>query len=95
MKICDWKRFTAFLVVVLLIIIVCLHQCSKKELEIESIENYEVQSGETLWSICSKFKPERMSIQEYIYNIQKFNGKDDCIIYPNETLQIIIYGEEA
>lgn len=93
MKIYDWKKFTTFIALLLLFILVCLQQCSKKELKLDHIEEYEVRSGETLWSISNKFRTSGMSIEEYIYNIRKLNDEQDCIIYPNQVLQIPIYEE--
>lgn len=95
MKIYDWKKFLTFITIVLFLTIACLTQCSKKEREIKAIEEYEVQSGDTLWSICTKFKPHDMSIQEYIFSVRKLNNNTDCMIYPNEKIQVIIFGEEA
>lgn len=93
MKIYDWKRFGTFLAIVLFLILACLHQCSKKELKVDHIEGYQIESGETLWSICSKFRPAKMSIEEYIHNVRVLNDEQDCIIYPNDTLQIPIFEE--
>ena len=93
MKIYDWRKFITFLAVVLLFAILILHQCSKPKLEVQDIQEYEVQSGETLWSIASDHRPSSMSIQEYLYNLRAINNKEDCTIYPNEILQILIYEE--
>ena len=93
MKIYDWKKFITFLAVVLLFAILILYQCSRPKLEVQEIQEYEVQSGETLWSIASDHRPSSMSIQEYIYNLRTYNHKTDCTIYPNEVLKLIIYEE--
>ena len=92
LKICDWKRFLTFCAVVLLLLIIALHQCSRKELKVKEVEEYTVQSGETLWSIGTEFKPENMSIQEYIYNLKKYNNIDSTI-YPEQVIQVLIYEE--
>lgn len=93
MKIYDWKKFLTFIAVVLFIIIACLYITNKKAPEIERIEEYQIQSGETIWSICNKFRPKGMSIEEYIFNVRELNNEQDCIIYPSDTLQIPIYKE--
>ena len=92
MKICNWKRFTTFLAIVMLLACVILHQCSKKELQVKDVEEYTVQSGETLWSIGTEYRPATMSIQEYIYNLQKYNNIGS-IIYPKQVIKILIYEE--
>ena len=92
MKIYDWKRFMTFISIVLFLVLVCLSQCSKKELVLKEIQEYEVQSGETLWSIGTEYRPQGMSIQEYIFNLQQFNNIDSTI-YPSQKLQILIYEE--
>lgn len=92
MKIYDWKRFTTFISIVLFLVIVCLSQCSKKEPKVIEIQDYTIQSGETLWNIGTQFRPKTMSIQEYIFNIQKFNNIDSTI-YPEQEIKILIYEE--
>lgn len=91
MKIYDWRKFTTFLAIVMLIILVCLSQCRKKEV-VKEVQDYTVQSGETLWSIGTEYRPTNMSIQEYIYNLQKYNNIGS-IIYPDQVLKILIYEE--
>lgn len=92
MKIYDWKKFLTFIAIVLLLIAVILLCFSKKKPQVVDVQEHIIQSGETLWSIASNYKPSCMSIQEYIYNLREFN-KCDCLIYPNEVLQILIYEE--
>lgn len=92
MKIYDWKRFTTFISILLIFILIILHSCSKKELVIKETQEYKVQSGETLWNIGTKYRPKGMSIQEYIYNLQKFNNIDS-MIYPEQEIQILVYEE--
>lgn len=92
MKIYDWKRFTTFIAILLFFVCLLLHQCSKKEPKVIEIQDYTIQSGETLWNIGTQFRPKTMSIQEYIFNIQKFNNIDSTI-YPEQEIKILIYEE--
>ena len=93
MKIYDWKRFGTFLAMMLFLILVLLHCCSNKELEVESYEDYEVECGDTIWSIASDLKPQGLNIQEFVWEIRQINNKQDCIIYPNEVLKIPVFKE--
>ena len=52
------------------------------------IEDYIVQSGDTLWSIATTYKEPGQDIREYIYDIQVLNNID-CIIYPGQIIKII------
>ena len=93
MKIYSWKRFGAFLVIVFLFILLLVHCCSSKPMEVEHLESYEVECGDTLWSIASHYRPAGMNIQEYLWNIRQLNNKVDCTIYPREVLTIPIFEE--
>lgn len=52
-------------------------------------EEYVVTPGETFWSIAVENKKDGQDVREYIYQLQKVNGLDDCMIYPNQTIKII------
>mgnify|MGYP003304354775 CR=1 FL=1 len=92
MKIYDWRRFLTFLALLLLFIILILSQCTKKELQVKEIQEHSVQSGETLWSIATEYRPQTMSIQEYIYNLEQYNNIN-AQIFPHQKIQILIYEE--
>ena len=97
MKIYDWRKFASFIItvvcVVLLIALTILAvQMVKEERELDHTESYTIQSGETLWEIGTRYRPETMSIQEYIFNLQEFNHIGS-IIYPEQEIQILIYKE--
>lgn len=93
MKIYDWRKFGTFLAMVLFLILVLLHSCSKKELEVEHYEDYEVECGDTIWSIATSHNPQGANIQELVLEIRKANHIDDCMIYPNEVLKIPVFKE--
>ena len=92
MKIYDWRRFLTFLAILLFSIINILYQCSRQEPQVIETKEHTVQSGETLWGIATAFRPQTMSIQEYIYNLKQFNNIDSTI-YPAQKIQILIYEE--
>ena len=93
MKIYDWKKFLAFIAVLIFFIILILFISGKRERVINHVEEYVVTSGETLWSICTEYRPKDMSIQEYIYNIREYN-KIGSIIHSGETIKLLIYEED-
>lgn len=94
MKIVDWRKFFTFIVIMILFAILVLSIIinTSKAPEVERVEEYEVRIGETLWSIASDYRPSTMSIQEYIFNIQRFNNINS-IIYPEQKIQLLIYKE--
>ena len=47
-----------------------------------------VHSGDTLWSIAKEYKPDNMSINEFVYEISASNGVKDGNIYCGQTLYI-------
>ena len=50
---------------------------------------YLVNHGETLWSICHKYCPDKMDMQEYIYLIKQENNMVSSTIYAGDTLIIL------
>lgn len=92
MRICNWKRFLTFITLVILFIILILSIINQKERPYVDVIDYQVEAGDTLWEISSKYRPDDMSIQEYIYNLKKFNDIGS-IIYPKQTIHILIYKE--
>lgn len=52
-------------------------------------EDYIVNVGDTLWTIAAENKKADEDIRKYIFELQKVNGLDDCMIYPNQTIKII------
>ena len=63
---------------------------NKKEV---SYREYFVLKGDTVWSIASRFKTEKMDIRDYIYEIEKTNEIKNSKIYENNKLIIPIYNE--
>lgn len=92
MKIYDWKRFLTFIAIVILLIATILYGCSRKTPELIGTEEYEVETGDTIYWISQSYVPKGMTIQEYIYNLQEYNGIGS-LIYPNQKIQMLIYKE--
>lgn len=95
MKIYSWRKFltfiATFIAIVLLLAILILSIISGQEKRTpEATESYTVQSGETLWSIGTKYRPDDMSIQEYIYNLKDYNNIGS-IIYAGQVIEVLIY----
>lgn len=63
---------------------------NKKEV---SYREYFVLKGDTVWSIVSRFKTEKMDIRDYMYEIEKTNEIKNSKIYENNKLIIPIYNE--
>ena len=63
---------------------------NKKEV---SYREYFVLKGDTVWSIASRFKTEKMDIRDYMYEIEKTNEIKNSKIYENNELIITIYNE--
>ena len=88
MKITDWRKFLA--VVLLLLILILSLAMKKEEPAPKEIESYTIQSGETLWSIGTEYRPKDMSIQEYIYRLETHNGIT-ADIQAGQTIEILIF----
>lgn len=52
------------------------------------IVRYEVQAGDTLWNIASRFKPKNMHMQAYMYEVRMLNGLDDVMLRPGQVLYV-------
>ncbi len=87
MKIVNRRRFITSISILALVIISIFSLCFAKN-EIET-EEYVVSTGETLWSIASENKKDGQDIREYIYELRELNELEDCMIYPNQVIQIV------
>ena len=92
MKITNPKRLTIFAIIILLIITALAIKVTGKAMEIDHTEDYTIQNGDTLWAIGTEYRPERMSIQEYIYNLEQYNGITPEL-HPEQKIKILIYKE--
>lgn len=77
----------------MLFFILAISTRNKTDLKITATESYTISSGETLWEICTKYRPDGMTIQEYIYNVQNHN-QIGAEIHPGQTIELLIYEEE-
>lgn len=70
-----------------------LGRCSAPQMSEPATIEYEtvrVESGDTLWSICSEYCPDGMDIREYIYKVEK-HGKISAVIYPGQLIEVPVY----
>ncbi len=47
-----------------------------------------VSSGDTLWSLAEKYKPEDKDTREFVRKIASFNEMDGLMIYVGQTVKI-------
>ena len=87
LKIVNKARFITSMTVIIMFLVLIFSFTRAKENVV--YEDYTVTAGETLWSIASENKKDGQDVREYIYNLQKLNGLDDCMIYQNQTIKII------
>jgi len=87
LRIVNKTRFITSITVIIMFLVLIFSFTNAKENVI--YEDYTVTVGDTLWSIASENKKDGQDVREYIYQLQKVNGLDDCMIYPNQTIKII------
>ena len=73
-KIVDKSRFITFICIAILFIATTLAVVKPEEHIIDHTEEYTVQYGDTLWGIGTQYRPSNMSIQEYLFNLEQYNG---------------------
>lgn len=84
------KTISIISITLLLFITIPGKASNKKEV---SYREYFVLKGDTVWSIASRFKTEKMDIRDYMYEIEKTNEIKNSKIYENNKLIIPIYNE--
>lgn len=55
-----------------------------------TVEQYEVQFGDSLSSITAKYCPEYIDSRKYLYDLQRLNDRQSNI-YAGEVLKIYVY----
>lgn len=53
-------------------------------------ETYRVQAGDSLWAIAGDYCPEGVDRREWVDEIRALNGLPDSIIYPGQTLTVLV-----
>lgn len=91
MKIVNYRRFTTFVIIPLIIVIVVLLHLLIKNNEVEykyEISEYKVGKGDTMWSIAEEYRNEHEYILDYIDRLIEINGT--CDLYEGETIKILV-----
>lgn len=55
-----------------------------------TVEQYEVQFGDSLSSITAKYCPEYIDSRKYLYDLQRLNDRKSNI-YAGEVLKVYVY----
>ena len=55
-----------------------------------TVEQYEVQFGDSLSSITAKYCPEYIDSRKYLYDLQRLNDRQSNI-YAGEVLKVYVY----
>ena len=84
------KIISIISITLLLFVMIPGKASNKKEV---SYREYFVLKGDTVWSIASRFKTEKMDIRDYMDEIEKTNEIKNSKIYENNKLIIPIYNE--
>lgn len=72
MKFNNKHKLTIFVVGIILLIMWCL--VSIQINVISGVVDYQVKSGDTMWSIADNFSPDSMDKREYLYDMKKINN---------------------
>lgn len=91
-KILSNKIKTILIVSITLLLFITIPGKASNKKEV-SYREYFVLKGDTVWSIASRFKTEKMDIRDYMYEIEKTNEIKNSKIYENNKLIIPIYNE--
>jgi len=75
LKIVNKGRFITAIAILLFLICTALSVVKSVDTyEYEVVDVYQVMPGDTLWGICTQYRPDHMDIREYIYNVEQFNN---------------------
>ena len=86
------ERRIFFLVVMAVMLLVAHSAFSKDDVPSEKycVQAVTVESGDTLWTIASEYKPEGKDLREFVYELADNNGVPDCNIYCGQTIYVPI-----
>lgn len=92
------NTLVATLILILLIAVsflVLSLACSSTMSRVEWQETtYRVQSGDSLWAISHDYCPDGVDRREWVEEIRELNGLTGSIIYPGQTLTVLVAAEE-
>jgi len=77
---------------VLIFLVISLLHTSTAKTESQVID-YQIRSGQTLWSIAREYTPSNKDIRQTIYEIEQINDQDLSVIYPGQTIKIKVESE--
>jgi len=60
-------------------------------LSYEKIEAVYIESGDTLWSICSRFVDNKTDIRKYIDEVIKYNNLQSALLKPGQLIYVPIH----
>lgn len=76
----------------LIFLVISLLHTSTAKTESQVID-YQIRSGQTLWSIAREYTPSNKDIRQTIYEIEQINDQDLSVIYPGQTIKIKVESE--
>lgn len=76
--------FIGFLIAVMVIIL-----CGGKMHAV----GYDYVSGTSLWEIAKEHCPDSMDKRDYIAEVMKLNGMENCTVYANRLYQVPVYAD--
>lgn len=82
------KRFIAFIVCFIVIILTVVYSTSVHGYKEPSFTVVHVEKGDTLWTIAKRYC-SGTDIRKYIYQIKKINNLSSSEIYQGDTLLVL------
>lgn len=67
-----------------------VEQSEATEVITRTVEEYEVQFGDSLSGITAKYCPEYIDTRKYLYDLQQLNNRKSNI-YAGEVLKVYVY----
>lgn len=87
------RQRSAFFMILMVVVVMMAHAAFSKPDNISdeyNVVSVTVESGDTLWSIASEYKPQGKDLREFVYEIAANNGIKDCDILCGQTIFVPI-----
>ncbi len=95
LRIVNKFRFTTFVIVTCLFIMVLINSLFKSNTAYSDIENryieFEVMTGDTMWEIAKNNNPNNYDIRKVVYEIMEVNRMDSANIKPGDIIKLPSY----